>query len=322
VTAFTAIAEPGNVPPRIALELTWPEAPTATVERLDPDGRWRPVRTGEPATIVETWLGYDYEAPYGDPVSYRATSGDGLVINAGPGSFSGTDFPDLDEGMGVEYNPDGSVAHYDVVLDVPAAWLIHPGVPSLSCPLRVVSVSERTRPARRGVFDVIGRQTPVVASQRRKAGGYEVKLRTLDDAAAAALEAALDDSSPLLLNIPTSLGWLLRRTWVSVGDLVVTPYTDLNGRDHRLVWTLPVLEVDRPSGAQQAQWTLDDLQAERLTFDDLTQGYGSFADVAAHRSRAAAGRWTFEALTAEGHTFDDLAAAYATVRDLTAHRAA
>lgn len=71
---LTATPQPTNDPPRVLLSVDANlGGSTVSVVRLDPDGRTRPVRGGDPGTITaEAWTGFDYEAPFGAPVTYSA----------------------------------------------------------------------------------------------------------------------------------------------------------------------------------------------------------------------------------------------------------
>jgi hypothetical protein len=69
--ALVATPQPDNIPPRVRLDVTATGTPTVTavtVTRLDPDGRWRRVRTADdgpqPLTSGTATL-YDPEAPAG-----------------------------------------------------------------------------------------------------------------------------------------------------------------------------------------------------------------------------------------------------------------
>lgn len=72
---ITATAQPANTPPRVELKLADVEGTSVTILRNDPDGRSRPVRTAEPATLTGgAWTGFDYEAPLGQAVTYTLVS--------------------------------------------------------------------------------------------------------------------------------------------------------------------------------------------------------------------------------------------------------
>jgi hypothetical protein len=116
--------ELSNVPPRVRLDVTDSGTPNlfaTTVMRLDPDGALRPVRTqdGAPLTLGTSGsnrvgLVYDYEAPYGAPVSYSTLESPSTVSNP-------------------------------VTVDESRVWLVHPGVPALSLPITVAEIGERKR---------------------------------------------------------------------------------------------------------------------------------------------------------------------------------
>jgi hypothetical protein len=288
---LVATPQPENVPPRIELSLTWAGNGSALVERLNPDGRWYPVRGAEPATVTGTWTGWDYEAPLGAQVTYRATSGGTVLTSA------------------------------EVVLDSLTPWLVHPGVPVLSQPLQIMGWSARERPARQASFRVLGSRFPVTISAERAAPASTLTVRTETDAANDSMLSVLADGSVLLLNVPRSAGWKVEAGWVSVGD-VTEDHEAPDGRDPARIWTLPVQLVDRPAGGIQGLWTVAGLAAERLTADDVVQGYYSVADLAAHRPRAATGQWTVARLAAELPTVADVPVAYRTVADLARHQAA
>lgn len=292
VEPFVATAESDNAPPRVLLELTWPAVTSATVERLDPDNRWRPVRGAEPAQVAGVWVGYDYEAPLGALVRYRARAG-----------------------------TVGTLSTAEVIVDAAVPWLVHPGVPSYSRAVRLKSWSAQEQVARSASFSVIGSPYPVIVSQPRLAPAWTVVVRTSGAAERRALQTLLDDGSPLLLNIPVGLGWDEETCWVSVGTI---SRVRLGGyaTDGELNHTLPLQEVTRPAGGVRAQWTWAGLAAERLTWDDVEQGYYSWADLVAQRPQAATGTWDWTQLKAEHETWAELLAIYSTWRDVTAHRPA
>lgn len=74
---LTATPEPANSPPRVRLDVTLPVGSAGVsvlLVRTDPDGRGYPVRLADPAVLAgSAWVGYDYEAPYGAPVTYSGT---------------------------------------------------------------------------------------------------------------------------------------------------------------------------------------------------------------------------------------------------------
>jgi len=245
----TATPEPGNVPPRVRLNITdtgTPAVTAVTPTRLNPDGSTVPVRTydGNPLTLTSgTGLLYDYEMPYGAPVSY-----------------STIESPTLSSAQ--------------VAVGVADVWLVHPGVPALSQPIRVIAINERVRKAQRGVHFPMGRRGPVVQTDgQRKSAAYTLTIRTNTDSARAAIDNLLDDASVLLLNVPATKGWGVTAEYVSVGDSTEARFAPY-GSEQRRTWDLPVLVVDRPVGGSQAQRTLLDL-LDYPTLNSLAAAYST-----------------------------------------------
>jgi hypothetical protein len=139
VITVTPTVELSNTPPRVRLNVAdtgTPAFTSTTITRLNPDGTTSPVRTtdGGPVPISGgTGLVYDYEAPYGQAVTYSSVETPGNVTAP-------------------------------VTVAVSQVWLIHPGTPALSTPidLRVGALDDETLPVRQAVYWPLGRSTPVV----------------------------------------------------------------------------------------------------------------------------------------------------------------
>lgn len=251
---ITAVPEPEHEPPRVVLTVTSSNSGDnreLAVSRTDSVFGRTKARDSEFASLsAGTWVGYDYEAPYG-----------------------------------VE-------AHYDVVVDSDVAmsepvtlesekiWLIHPGLPALSMQLpRVRKIANLTRRVVRGKFDVVGRKTSIIRTDgTRKAPEYKLTLKIntheqLDD-----LDNILDDTSPLLLNVPVSLGWRWPSSYISV-DTSDEERPTISGSDPRRELELPIEVTERPTGQQIALWTCDDVAAEFDTCTDLLAVYETCTDL-------------------------------------------
>jgi hypothetical protein len=240
-------------PPRIRLGVTdtgTPALTAVTVTRNNPDGTTTPVRTfdGNPLTLTTSGtdrvgLVFDYEAPLGQPVTYSTVE-----------------------------NP--ATVSAPVTLDDPQVWLIHPGVPSLSQPVRVWRIGERVRPVAQGVHRPLGARHPVVRSDgQRKAPAYVLTLATDTEQQRAAIDSLCDDAGVLLLNVPAGKGWGIGAEYVAVGDLTETRDVDYGARQRRF-WSLPCTVVDRPVGGSQAERTLLDL-LDFPTLDSLRTAYAT-----------------------------------------------
>jgi hypothetical protein len=269
VVAITATAEPANLPPRVLVSIDFtsltPDPTEATVMRNDPDGRQRAVRLAEPAALAAgLWQGYDYESPFGQAVTYEATS----------------------------VTPAGAVTSSSVTLNVTVPWLRHPGIPTLSVPVptdsfRKDSLASRARATSRAVFTPLGRETPiVVTSGVRSTPQTDMTLRTDTDAERDALWALLATEAVVLLDIPPGLSWGVTHEFISVGDVVESRVADWGSHASRW-FSLPYLVVDRPAGGLQAQFTYADVLADHATYALVRSRYNTYSDLLANNRNSA-----------------------------------
>lgn len=246
---LVATPQPGNAPPRVRLDIAGGTTPV-TVYRLDPDGRQRRVRTADdgpqPLTSGAATL-YDAEAPYGQRVTY-ATDGGGSVT---------------------------------VTLTADRPWLIHPGAPSRSVPLAIVSQDAEDQDLDQGAHAVLGRATPVVITGgARRAPASALTVRTKTDDERVALGLALRDASPLLLNIPAAKRWGLDTTYIAVGRVRRARFAPYGSHSWRH-WELPYQVVDRPTGGTRIGLSWADVAAQYPTWSALAAAVDSWAELAA-----------------------------------------
>lgn len=227
----TATLEASNVPPRVRLNVSASAGETSTtITRLNPDGTTVAVRTGDGGPLAlsaGSGLLYDYESPFGQAVTYSSLE---------------------------------TPANVTSPVTVPASqpWLIHPGVPVLSIPinLRPGTLQEETYAVQRGVFQVLGRENPVVVTDgARRSPAAELVLMTQSPDELAAVKSILADTSTLLLN-PSDSTWDFDACYIAVGDMKLSRWTDTVIDSYRDV-ILPFQVVDRPVGGSQSQriWT-------------------------------------------------------------------
>lgn len=261
VVTVTATVEASNVPPRVRLDVVDNGSPSffqTTVTRLNPDGTTVPVRTqdGDPLPLTTSGsnrvgLLYDYEAPFQGAVSYSTAETPGSVTP-------------------------------QVTVSEDRIWLIHPGVPALSMPVTLGKGSLTTvaRAAKRGVFYAMGRQNPVVQTDgARKGAESQLNILTSSTADLASLQALLQDTGVLLLNIPAERDYGFATCYIAVGDVEETRPVELLPVGWRST-SLPFVIVDRPAGGSQAQRTLADLFVY-ATLADLMPAYPTLADLLA-----------------------------------------
>jgi hypothetical protein len=254
VATLTATVQPGNVPPRVFLQLTGATGTTVEVGRQDADGRTRPVRGGDPGTLSGgTWVGYDYESWFGQPMVYEAVTSGGTTLSA------------------------------SVQLDVADVWLRHPGAPDLSVIVEIHGEPDETYALNRLVTAPLGRTYPIVTTDgRRKAKTATMVVATWDDDQRNALHNIVADGAPLLLDVPPAKGWGLEHQYMAIADVTAARATPELAEFGGRLWSLPYDEVDRPVGGQQAQWTYADVLARYATYNAVKAAYLTYNDLLAN----------------------------------------
>jgi hypothetical protein len=253
-----ATTDTASTPPRVKVDITdsgTPAITSVTVTRQNAAGAITPVRTsdGGPLQLVTSGSNrvatvYDYEAPYGLPVTYST----------------------------LEY-PSGVSATVTLAVTVP--WLVHIGVPARSQKVTIRELAARTRTVNRGVFEPMGRANPVIVTDgRRKGATSKLQLWTDTDAGRRAMDTLLDDASVLFLNLPASKTWGMDSSYIAVGDFTETRLTRLLAHQDR-VWDLPFNVVDRPVGGQQATYVWADVLAKYPTWQALIDANATWAAV-------------------------------------------
>lgn len=110
----------------------------------------------------------------------------------------------------------------------PASWLSHPDGRS-AFRVWVTETPELTRTAKRGLYDVLGRETPIaVATGRRTAPTGTITVHTRTAVERDRLVDMLADNQPLLLRAPAEMGYGAG-WWVSIGDTVEKALTHFGG---------------------------------------------------------------------------------------------
>jgi len=232
---LTASVEADHTPPRVRLDVndSTGTIPSLTITRLDPDSQYRKVRTSDDAPLplsggVATI--YDYEAPFGYTLTYTTDQA---------GSPTAT-----------------------VQIDSARPWLTHLGVPSRSASIdfRVGTNDEETWSIDQGVFQVLERDDPIVATSGARllpSSSLILSVETTVDLAA--LRLLLSDGSPLLLNVPPSLGVGLDTCYIAVGNVTPRRPSGSAGMSWLRDIELPYQQVGRPAGGTQAAITWNDV---------------------------------------------------------------
>lgn len=273
MTAVLALTpQPGNVPPRMVLTVTGGTGTTVTISRTDGTGSIINVRGVEPAALSGgSMVAFDYEMPYNQTVSYTARFSDGSTATAS-GSVNAT-----------------------------GPWLVHPGIPSLSQPLIVVSLDSRAKATNQGVHRPLGRDTAVVITDgQRQAETFNLVVRTETLSDEAALDDLVNDASSLLLQIGyPSEGQRTRYSWVSVGNIAVDGLVDNYFPGLAVHWTMPCTVSSRPIGTVVSQRLWPDVVAELFTWADAVGTYSTWRDLIIGDSSGGGG------VSSSGETYTD-----------------
>lgn len=150
-------------------------------------------------------------------------------------------------------------------------WLKSIARPFLNRTVTVVQRGEPaiTRPARAGVFDIVGRSFPVAVSDVRTSRRWTMHLRTYTAAEADAVDLLLASGDPLFIHVPAVCADTVPGGYVSVGD-AVRSWHPL--RPAHQLWTLPCVEVAPPAAS---------VVGATITWAGVINSYATWADVIA-----------------------------------------
>lgn len=158
---------------------------------------------------------------------------------------------------------------------VTVTWLKNPRRPNLNIPVTVTDFSAISRPARAGVFAVIGRTLPIAVTDVRGGRSYTLTLTTLDLPAAQDLDARLAQGDPVLLHVPANCPF--PGGYYVVGDV---QYDRHSARTKRRFFELPLTEVAAPAGSIYSQTaTYGDILAAYATYSALLTAKPTYSDV-------------------------------------------
>lgn len=235
-----------------SVEVALPALPTLTITPEDDDGRirvaieegaegdattggfqvqwshdgttWTDLRTADGGGLAEGTSAtlYDYEAPNGSQVKYRARAWH---------EYEGAQraWSDWTEKAAVWESAD--------------RWLKHPTDPSLNVKVEPYSYPGSTRTARMGNFQPLGRTDPIVVADTRTARTGSLVLWVDDEEGQDALDAILATLAPLLLQMAPQDK--RKDRWVQMGTVEEKSIVDKLAAEDALV-TLEWVGVGRP----------------------------------------------------------------------------
>jgi hypothetical protein len=172
------------------------------------------------------------------------------------------------------------ISSLQVTVTSSQAWLVHPGVPSLSQPivLRPGTLQDQTYTVTRGVFRPLGRENAVVFTGGTRSGAASQLILFVETVAArTALRNLIRDASTLLLN-PPDASWEFGPAYIAIGDVKFSRMTDVVIDSLRDV-VLPFDVVDRPAGGVQSSRTWSDILANFGSWSAVLANYKSWNDV-------------------------------------------
>lgn len=201
----------------------------------------------------------DYEAPLGGPVSYQVTTtnSDGLT---------GVTYRSLD--VPVTLDPG----------DTNYVWLKDPSRPQANLKVMVRKAPEWKQPIPQAAYRVRGRPNTVVHSDVRGGREGDLVAWTESDEQREALRFLLSMGNVLLWQAAPGMGET--DVYVSVAETAFPRISDYAPEPWR-EWTLPLTEVDMPTGgvAGSATWTVHDVVVENATGYDVLARYATVFDL-------------------------------------------
>ena len=180
-----------------------------------------------------------------------------------------------------------------VTLTPAAGWLVHPAQPALSFPLAknggaagIRSIGAIGNASKATVHEILGSSTPVTTTNGNRAADVTGMVVAIDThAEEMALKQLLEDETPILVNLPPSLGALFDYGFYQVGDTTrerLAQLPDFALRDY----VLPLTQVQSPLVTQQnAGWSWAALAVAFPTWDAVAAAYETWADVATDTRR-------------------------------------
>ncbi|MEU3826444.1 hypothetical protein AB0F36_14165 [Streptomyces sp. NPDC029080] len=235
-----------------------------TVYRVLADGSRALVRGGSGllslvTNTADTYVITDYEAPLGVPFSYRiefyTTTTGALAGYRTVGTFT------IDPG------------------DPNYVWLKDPARPLVNMRVLVKSAPEWQQPIEQNVLRPRGRPTAVVLSGVRSGREGSLVVWTQTDDEREALRLLLATGNVLFWQSAPGMGE--SDLYVSVADTAF-PRVSEEAPDPWREWTLPLTEVDRPTGgmAGSPTWTVRDVSIENTSVLGLLSRYATVLDLA------------------------------------------
>jgi len=222
-----------------------------TVVRVHPDGTEHTVRGGYrfvTFTVTRDYFLFDTEAPLDTPVTYRAFED---VVGLDPSSNVITGGPVTITSDGYQWFKDPARPWANIRVDL-CTELGGPCA-SIADPVSLLRLGNKTRASDANIIPVLDRELPADIWARRKGIVSSLTFLTRSLTAIDSVYDLFTSGGPLLLQFQAEFGW--DDAYWQPGELT-EEYT--GSADQRLPyrrWTVPIVQVDRPSPASAAQGT-------------------------------------------------------------------
>lgn len=170
-----------------------------------------------------------------------------------------------------------------VTQDLTEVWLKVPAAPFMNREVTVSEAGDKSRPARRAIHGIVGRNAPVAISDVRLYPSFDLKLYTFSKVEEETLDLILGSGEILFFHVPSTNG-CMDGGYYSAGDVSWGP-PGSRSRPKRL-FNIPLQQVAPPGPdvvgssytwisvvADYATW--DDVVAANATWFDLVDNVGS-----------------------------------------------
>lgn len=213
-------------------------------------------------------------------ITYTTVRGGGFVaVTSGSASVNDWEFP---SGVAITYR----VRSYNasnvlqqtftttITETLTDVWIKVPARPYLNRAVVCTGVGDVTRPARNGVFPVVGRKNPVGVADVRQSRQFTIEVMTDTPADTNDFDLLLMSGEPIYLHVPP--GFPVPSLYAMIGD---TTQNEPARGDPTRFWALPLTEVAAPAA---------DVVGSLGTYQTVVDTYATYADVLAAKASYAA----------------------------------
>jgi hypothetical protein len=253
---LTATYDPVLSRVRLDADLLGASATYAVIDRTTNNGiTYTTVRGGSEVEVTSQEISGldDYEFPANIPVTYRIRS------------------YDVSDALQTTQTT-------SITATLTSPWLKFIARPYLNREITLMGAGPIERSTRTGVFEVIGRSTPVAVTDLHSSRRVTISVKTETEAQARDLDLALSNGLPVYLHTPE--GFFVPTMYAVVGDYgqeAVVPVTPFTTRR----FNIPLIETAAPAAdvvGSAGTWAI--LQSSYATWDQVIDDFATWNDVA------------------------------------------